>query len=122
MTYDDFFQVIVQQIPSFAATYEEHLADNGELLNHVLMGDFMRFVVQLYKEDRLSRGRNEGVVADLRTALRLLEEGMGSRDERLQELISVSFLENLHQAEEAYDGIRGLFGPRLLKELADHYE
>jgi hypothetical protein len=46
-------------------------------------------------------------------AMSLLEAGMGSPDPLLQELVAVSFIENLDPADESFSTIRKLFGPAL---------
>jgi hypothetical protein len=120
LSYINIFDAIVAEVPGFRAEYEEHLADYGEILPHLLMGDLTRFTIRRYREMKLTNLAEAR--EDVRLTLQLLERAMQIGDERLQELISVSFLENLHQAEEAYGGLRDLLGPALLRELEAHYE
>lgn len=115
LTYENFFEHFLRAVPSFVPVYEEHMQDNGELLHHVLMGDVARYVGQLYREG-YERG-NKQKKAVLRDILDILNEAMSSDDEKLQELISVSFLENLGRVDEEYEGLRELFGQALLEEL-----
>ena len=41
-------------------------------------------------------------------------------DPDLQELVSVSFLENLDQSDAEYEGIKALLGPNLRRQLAEY--
>jgi hypothetical protein len=52
--------------------------------------------------------------------LDLLERTISSVDNRLQELVSVSFLENLDQDSSAFTQIHASLGPRLKEELAKY--
>jgi hypothetical protein len=77
---------LVGEVPEFRAQYEEHLRDNDELLLHLLVADFARFVVAAMRADDL-----EVVDRSLATAERLFVEG----DEQTTELFAVSFVEHL---------------------------
>lgn len=115
LTYENFFKQLLSKVPSFLPIYEEHIKDNDELLHHVLMGGLTRFCIQLYREGDKGGDREKKTI--LRDVLKLLEQGLLSSDTKLQELISVSFLENLGQADEDYQSMRELLGPTLLNEL-----
>ena len=115
LTYENFFPNLLQRVASFAPIYEEHIKDNDELLSHVLMGDLTRYSIELYRAGH-KRG-DEASREKLDKVLKILDEGIQSADSNLQELISVSFLENLGQAEEDYDNLRALLPPALLKEM-----
>lgn len=114
LTYDTFAVQLRHEVPGFAHIYDEHVADHDEVLPHVLLGDLVRF---LSREVEL-RGAQSGA---LQQAMLLLEEGMASGEPRLQELIAVSFLENLDSADGSFSTIRMLFGPRL-EEQHRQYE
>jgi len=118
-TYDSFVPTLLAEVPGFQVIYDEHLQAYDEVLPHVLVGDLTRYVVASYRQMRTDASGTARQVAD--RSLALLEQAMQSSDARLQELVSVSFLENLHQADEDYDDIKTLLGPHLVKELA-HYE
>lgn len=115
ITYQNFFEQLLSSVPSFLPVYKEHIEDNDELLHHVLMGDLTRFFIQLYRA-----GYKEGD-SDKRNAFRkvmeVLDRGLLSPDEKLQELIAVSFLENLWQSEQDFEQIRNLLTPALMNEL-----
>lgn len=106
LTYESFPDQLRTAVPGFDHVYDEHVADHDEILPHVLLGDLVRF---LSGEVEL-RGAE---CPALKQAMPLLERGMGSRDPRVQELIAVSFLENLDPGDPGFPVIRMWFGPRL---------
>jgi hypothetical protein len=117
MDYDSFFPIVLAHIPQFQPGYYEQVADNEEFLHHVLMGDFTRFVINSYRKsisDDEDAPEWHGVVIK---SLDLLEQGMSSSDDALWNLVSVSFLENLWQAEDSYEDIKQHLGPTLRQEL-----
>ena len=95
--------------PKLRPVYQEHLADHGELLPHVLFGDLTRFVAKLCMTDPSS--------PELKSILDVLENGMARGDEYTQELISVSFLENLDQEADYFPVLASMFGEALAKEI-----
>ena len=119
ITYDSFVPKLLAELPGFKRIYDEHLQAYDEVLPHVLVGDLTRYVIASYRQMSTDTTGKARQVVD--RALALLEQSTQSSDSRLQELVSVSFLENLQQADEDYDGIKALLGPHLEKELA-HYE
>lgn len=109
-----FSEQLRARVPGFDRIYDEHLQQHDELLPHVLLGELVRFL-----SDEIRRHGEHS--ATLHHAMGLLERGMGSADPRLQELVAVSFLENLDPADPAFRAIRKLFGPRL-SEQYDRYK
>ena len=104
---ESFVQDLLGIAPGFRPEYEEHLADNDQLLPHVLLGDFTRWL----------RARvADGDSATVGTVLGFLESSYAAGDEDVQELISVSFLENLI-GESELDELRPQLGPELSKAL-----
>jgi hypothetical protein len=120
LDYHTFFPELIKSVPEFAPFYKAELAEElGELLPHPMMGEVARFCLQLYRqsfEDSKSTGEEaRKVVAKI---LAFLEQAMGSADERVPELISVSFLENSggeHRSAEMSE----LFGPRLREQFRE---
>ena len=106
--------LLVKAVPRLRALYEEHISWNDELLPHVLFGDITRFIM----EGLAAEGK---ALQDAKRVLAILEHAMGSADEDVQNLVSVSFLENLDQEASMYESIRAALGPNLRKELR-HYE
>ena len=119
LTYENIFEIIVKEIPEFKSVYDEHILDYEELLPHVLMGDFTRFVVNMYEESK-STNENKYCFDVFLKALSIVEAAMNSIDINLQELISVSFLENV-LGEELSNEIKLHLGESSLKEL-EKYE
>ena len=72
--------------PEASSLRDTHVTDyDGELLIHVLMGDFQRLARDLYD-------RGESVA--LKRILSIVDEGLRSSDERLENAVQVSFVEN----------------------------
>ncbi len=111
-----FVQALVERSPSLAPLLEEHLRDNfGELLPHIFLGDVVRWVLTL-----MATARAEGSLTaqrELREFLCRLEDTYASGNEELQELLSMSFLENLPRSGEDGAEIRNQLGPTLTKQL-----
>jgi len=105
MSPDQLFQRVAEIAPSFAAVQAEHLRDNGELLNHVLMGDLLRFLGARV-------GQQERTPSEVVAILELLESAVGEGNADTENLIAVSFLENL-EAEGFFSSLFGLLGPQL---------
>lgn len=115
-TTEDFVRALVERFPRLAPLLEEHLADNfGELLPHIFLGDVVRWVLTL-----MATARAEGSLTaqrELRQFLSHLEDTYASENEELQELLSVSFLENLPRPGEEGAEIRTQLGPTLTQQL-----
>lgn len=100
LTYENILGALRTSVPGFDQLYEEHLSKYDEALPHVLFGDFVRF---LDKEVRL----NGPFSPILGAAMGVLERAMGSQDTKLQELVAVSFIENLVSVRRLVDGFGG---------------
>jgi hypothetical protein len=90
--------------PAIAALVATHLADHDEVLPHLLMADVTRWL--------LAQGPEPGVLA-------ILEQHFAEGDEHVQDVIALSFLENLF-GEDA--PVRWALGPRLgaaLRQIED---
>jgi hypothetical protein len=117
VTFETFVQQLILHVPEFKPAYDEHVKNNPTPLLHVLTGDLTRFVIDIYRESKSGQPTEQQSRQLLSKCLSFLEESISSPDEKVQELLSVSFLENLDQADSDYDGIKALLGPRLRKEL-----
>jgi hypothetical protein len=85
---EEFVRTLVADVPQLAPILEEHLVDNfGDLLPHVFMADVTRFVIQAVIDPRM-KGK-------MRPILDHMNEALEKDDEPVQELVYVSFLENL---------------------------
>ena len=112
---ENFFELFLSFVPEFEPLFREHVSDNQAVLPHVLMGDVARFL-----EDSLSSpapaplsSAARGVLA---RAAAVLEAGMRSPDPRLQELVSVGFLEGV-ESEPYMPRLVPFLGRALRREL-----
>ena len=121
LTYKSFVPQLLVEIPEFKPIYDEHIADYDEILPHVLMGAFTRFLFDAYKKSKSPDANGEAYKQVVERSLNLMERAMGNGDLGVQNLISVSFLENLWPSEQAdlpvYNEIKLLLGPQLRNEL-----
>jgi hypothetical protein len=117
MTTNEGIQALLDRVGDLRPAYEEHLADNVELLPHVFMGDVTRCVVSLHKRG-LREHRPEHETEILFTILQLTERALREGDDDLQGLIVVSFLENLDQSDEDYESLKALLGEELTRHLS----
>src|SRR4051794_7436752 len=116
-----FIQELLSLVAEFQPIYKEHMNDNGDLLPHVLMGGFVRFLFDAYRKSMTSKPDAGHWHQVVNTSLVLVEHAMNSDDPQLANLISVSFVENLLPSEqsdtEIYVAIKAQLGPRLKEEL-----
>jgi hypothetical protein len=88
---------------------QEHLDTYEALLPHVLMGDVTRWTVERFHVDSADES--------LRDVLKFIEESFSRGTYDTQEIINVSFLENLPRRGEDDFEIRFLLGRNLQDEL-----
>jgi hypothetical protein len=113
---EGFVRDLAVRFPSLVPLLEEHLNDNfGELLPHIFFGDVVRWAVTLMT--MTDAERNLTSLLELRKFLSYLESAYSSGNDELQELLSVSFLENLPRPGEDGAAIRKQLGPSLTRQL-----
>jgi len=95
----DLVRDLLDAEPRLAPVYREHLADNDELLIHVLLGDVTRWL------------RQNGPAA---AVLAVLERHLAGGDSDVQNAIAASFVENLEPDDAT---IHQALGPGLRAEL-----
>ena len=105
-----FIDRLIGAVPQLQPLREKHVEGNfGELLPHVLMGEITAEAVELY------------VRGDQGTVRRLLDfletEAEAGHEGDVDELIAVSFVENLPYDGEPGHAITGELGPRLSEIL-----
>lgn len=88
LTYENFPEQLRQQVEGFEHVYHQHLRDYDELLPHVLLGDLVRFLTGRVKDGGISDHA-------VQSALVLLALATRSADQRLKDLVAVSFVEAL---------------------------
>jgi hypothetical protein len=111
----DLFSRIVEVCPSFATQVEEHYADNGEILCHVLIADLGRLVAGYFtgKTSLVVGPPNE---AELRGVLAVLDSAFVEADDETQNAIGVSFVEHLWIAPY-FANLEPMLGPNLSAEV-----
>jgi hypothetical protein len=105
----DFVRRLASTSPDLVDVYRQHLADQGELLPHVLLGDITRVVVTAS-----TRGEQ---VDWLPGFLQQLEAGLVSGDDDVAELVAVSFVENLSGENAAIRNLVPSMGEMLRREV-----
>lgn len=94
---------------------DEHLADNGSLLPHLLMEACGRFIASHFSGLSDLPGDIPGKDEVCRV-LDVLETAIVDGDEETKNAISVSFLENLW-LEPYYPALEEIMGPALLADM-----
>jgi hypothetical protein len=86
LAYSEVTSTLRVALPEFAGAIDGHVADYDEVLPHVLFGDLTRFVLDGYQ-----RGDDDLV----RRALAFLDSALREGDDAVQNLVGVSFVENV---------------------------
>jgi hypothetical protein len=115
LNYQNISFYLVKKIPEFQHEFETHLKDqHGEILPHVLFGDFTRFFVRKYYESQKDARAKEVLLR----CVEFVEEMLESNDLDLKGLVLVSFLKNLFEPkEEYYEPIKLCLKPKTLALL-----
>lgn len=108
---DRLFLDMAKAVPGFDRVMREHIDDNGRVLDHVLMGDLTRHVLELAES---------GNRAPALAALECIENAFVSGSPYLQEVVVVSFIENLDPLVPVYKDLRARMGDSLLEELKQY--
>jgi hypothetical protein len=108
ISYDDVIDNLLERLPEFRTEVEEHVQFNDGLLPHVLFGDLTRFVF---------RAREQGRDDVVQRALAFLDEALRHGDEQVDNLVSVSFVENVGPWDPAQVAFIDEW-PRALREEA----
>lgn len=108
-----FMQNLLNKVPELGGIYREHEEDMDKILSHVLLGDVTRLVIEQHRSEVDSNTQSP----ILNRCLAVLEQGMGAKEDIVQELVAVSFLENLAQSDELYYSLRERLGPSLRAQL-----
>lgn len=104
-----FIEEFVKAIPTLQILYDEHIDYYEELIPHVFMGDLTRYVIKLFQCMKFDDQKKN----ELEEILKYLELGMSRKDEDIQELISISFLENLDVTDASLRLLEKKFGKNL---------
>lgn len=85
ITHDDFLGALKVEVSQSGGLVADHLADNDELLLHLLMSDLLRLVVRTFSEGRTGVTHRLLAFVD-----RCLREG----DDQVVNAVCVSFIED----------------------------
>lgn len=107
----EFIKTLIAEVPDLQSLYDNHLKENNELLPHVFFGDLTRYVVEKIQ----SRKREDE--SFVKRILSILEEGLNQGSQEVEELIDVSFVENLSDQEEILVRLKEFGGPKLLQKI-----
>ena len=105
-----FVRSMAARFPGLEPVLAEHIKDNQEILPHLFFGDMTRYALSSVRVGRPDQ------TPELHRLLDLLEEAFSGGDEELQELIAVSFLENLQSTGDKGAHIITMLGPNLTKQ------
>lgn len=94
--------------------YEDHLQENDELLPHVFFGDVTRYIMQLAVSSTSDHREN---ASELLRILRFFESSYRESDEKIKNILFVSFLENLEQSDPSYSIIKAQLGDEMKRKL-----
>jgi hypothetical protein len=101
---------------SLTVLFDEHSEDNfPEVLPHIFLYDVVLHVVGLVQE--IAYQNSSSARSELICILAMIELNFESGNPEIEELIAVSFLENLPMHAETGYEIREYLGPKLLCEL-----
>lgn len=104
-----FVHELLRTVLELESAYDEHVAGNDVLLPHVFLGAVTRFVIAKANEGKSSRALVE--------LLEKMESALNSGDKNLEELVVVSFIENLCGEEAAIEFLEPIMGPKLKNEV-----
>jgi len=114
ITPGEFIESLTSSFPELRSLLETHLADNaGEVLHHVFLGEVVFWLVKLYSAHK---GDHESMLL-IHRLITFIEDAFVRGDEATQELIAVSFVENLPSTGEPGASIRQFLGPALEEQF-----
>ncbi len=120
MNSEELFSKVIAVCPAFEALWDEHLADNHELLDHLLMADLGRFVAAFFtgQPEPIGGAPSE---SEVRAIMGVLDSALANGDESTVNCVAVSFVEYLWD-EPYYGRLEPMLGPNLLAEVKKQRE
>lgn len=85
VTYANFVDLLISSVPELEPVAREHLEDNDELLPHLLVSDTLLFAERAFADKEFE------VLGRL---LSFLDEALTNGDERIEDAVALSFVEN----------------------------
>ncbi len=105
-----FVKSFVERFPSLSLMLDKQLEEQeGALLPHVFFGDVTRHVIALIRD------ATPAAQSEAQQIIDFLEIYYGHADGDVQNIIEVSFIENLYQEGDATQLAFEMLGPRLTK-------
>ena len=86
LAYSGVTDALRESLPEFSDAIDEHVADYDEVLPHLLFGDLTLFVL---------KAQDDGDDEIVRRALAFLDGALREGDDAVQNLVGVSFVENV---------------------------
>jgi len=105
-----FIDDLINIVPDLRTLLAEHRADNaGELLFHVFLGEVVSWLINIY----ITHENDRDVLHLIKDVIDYVEFAFVRGDDATQELIAVSFVENLPSTGEPGASLRQFLGPKL---------
>jgi hypothetical protein len=108
----ELFAEVERVSPGFGRVAAEHLADNDELLPHLLMADLLRYVGSHFQDTEAVRPSR----AEVQAVLAILDAAIVSGNEETVNVIAVSFCEHI-ETESFFRMLRPLLGIGLRRQI-----
>lgn len=115
LKYDSIREYLSQEVPDFGLFLESDAETNKKLSQSEVVEEFTRFTISSYVEGKENIGRRH----TFRQAVAAIQKMLLSKDEQIRNLVYLSFLENLHTAEEYYKFIIPELTPELQNALKE---
>ena len=104
-------EALAAQSPDIRRLLNEHLQDYDELLPHVFFGELTAWF-----EERWPKRHEQSTSTEIQRVLGQLELGLADGDDAVQNVIAVSFIENLWELWTDAEFL-ALLGPKMKHEL-----
>ncbi len=114
MSPSEVFAQISVVSPAFERVTKEHHSDNSELLPHLLMGDLLRYLGAYFQAHKNKLAPSS--LDEVQVILALLDAAMVSGNAETENVVAVSFIENV-DTEPFFEQLRPLLGIALRREL-----
>ena len=115
MNVSGFINKLITVAPELEILLHEHVEENGEVLPHIFMADVTRYLVNLVT--RVNETNDPSSESKILSLLSCLEESLVVGDERVRNVVEVSFIENLDHADRAFPYLRTRLGKKLTQSL-----
>jgi hypothetical protein len=113
ITYENFAELLVKNVPELKKYYDEHLKDNEEIIQHVFLGEIFFYISKNINSE-------EEIPNYIIKLIKFLDDASKSSNRRIDNLICVSFLEYLmfpSNKDIFLIKLRSLLTPKLTEEL-----